>query len=265
LSLAGEFAPARAFLERLAPPAHVTVVPGNHDAYVRAEALTHLSAWREYLRGDEAAEPGFPFVRKRGPVALIGLSTALPTLPLSSAGKLGRGQIDALEPLLRELEQEGLFRAVLIHHPPAGRRPFHKRLIDAAAFRAAIARRGAEVVLHGHDHRASLHEIPGPSGPVPVIGVPSASAAAHDPRGRGGYNLYRIAGRPGAWRIEIERRGRDAEGKKKIVVLEKLTLGAEPKTQIAASAIKPKVRPEVSAVRKSARSRTARRSRRARR
>jgi 3',5'-cyclic AMP phosphodiesterase CpdA len=264
LSLAGEFAPARAFLERLAPPAHVTVVPGNHDAYVRAEALTHLSAWREYLRGDEAGEARFPFVRKRGPVALIGLSTALPTLPFSSAGKLGREQIESLAAVLRDLRQAGLFRVVLIHHPPAGRRPFHKRLIDAAAFRATIAEHGAELVLHGHDHRASLHGISGPGGPVPVIGVPSASAATHDPRGRGGYNLYRIAGRQGAWRIEIERRGLDAEGKK-IVVLEKLTLGAEPAAKIVARSVEPKTRPKVSAVRRSARSRTAKRSRRARR
>ncbi len=264
LSLAAEFAPARAFLARLAPPEHVTVVPGNHDAYVRAEALTHLSAWREYLSGDAAEEPRFPFVRKRGPVALIGLSTALPTLPLSSAGRLGRAQIEALAGMLADLQTEGLFRVVLIHHPPAGRRAFHKRLIDAAAFRAAIAEHGAELVLHGHDHRASLLEIAGPRGPVPVVGVPSASATADDPRGRGGYNLYRIAGRPGAWQVEIERRGLDAAGNN-VVVLEQLTLGAEPAAPIVARPAAPKRRPKVSAARTPARRRTAKRSRPARR
>src|SRR6266705_648952 len=36
LALAAEFAPARAWLGRLGPPDRVTLVPGNHDAYVRA-------------------------------------------------------------------------------------------------------------------------------------------------------------------------------------------------------------------------------------
>ena len=35
LSLSNEFAPARAWLERLGTPGDVTFVPGNHDAYVR--------------------------------------------------------------------------------------------------------------------------------------------------------------------------------------------------------------------------------------
>ena len=36
LSLANEFAPARAWLEGLGVPGDVTLVPGNHDTYVRA-------------------------------------------------------------------------------------------------------------------------------------------------------------------------------------------------------------------------------------
>ena len=58
----------------------------------------------------------------------------------------------------------------------------------------------------------SLAYIDGPQGRVPVIGVPSASAAFgtdHDPAG---YNLYRIEGRPGAWTCAVERRGIDADG-----------------------------------------------------
>src|SRR3974390_2540466 len=35
LSLPKEYAPARAWLQRLGAPTHVTLVPGNHDAYVR--------------------------------------------------------------------------------------------------------------------------------------------------------------------------------------------------------------------------------------
>src|SRR5262249_61279914 len=51
------------------------------------------------------------------------------------------------------LGREGLFRVVLIHHPPVSRLPQHfKRLIDAAPLRRVIAAHGAELVLHGHAH-----------------------------------------------------------------------------------------------------------------
>ena len=35
LALAAEFAPARAWLESVGPPDRLSLVPGNHDAYVR--------------------------------------------------------------------------------------------------------------------------------------------------------------------------------------------------------------------------------------
>jgi hypothetical protein len=39
----------------------------------------------------------FPFVRRRGPLALIGVSSAVPTPPLMATGRLGRAQLDALD------------------------------------------------------------------------------------------------------------------------------------------------------------------------
>ena len=42
----------------------------------------------DYMRGDSGES--FPYVRRRGPVALIGLSTSLPTLPLAATGTLHR-------------------------------------------------------------------------------------------------------------------------------------------------------------------------------
>jgi 3',5'-cyclic AMP phosphodiesterase CpdA len=256
VSLPGEFAPARALLDRLGPPEHVSLVPGNHDAYVRAEAATHLAAWGEYARGDAAREPGFPYVRRRGPVALVGLSTAVPTPLFSSSGRLGRDQIEAAAALLKKLRGRGLFRVVLIHHPPAGRRAWHKRLRDAAQLRAVIAEHGAELLLHGHDHKASLAEIAGPNGPVPVVGVPSASAAADDPRGGAAYNLYRIAGEAGAWYCELERRAIAPDGS--VVVQQRVVLAAPVEER------KPAQRPAARAPRLSA-AQTAKRSQRAKR
>src|SRR3546814_9872187 len=67
---------------------------------------------------------------------------------------------------------------------------WRKRLVDAAAFRAVIAEAGAEMILHGHDHTFGSEIIAGPGGPVPVIGVPSASAGHHGRHPVSHYQLY---------------------------------------------------------------------------
>jgi calcineurin-like phosphoesterase family protein len=176
-------------------------VPGNHDVYVRAAARHPQLYWGEYMRGDDAGETAFPFVRRRGPLALIGLSTAAPTAPFLATGRLGREQIARLPEALDRGNREGLFRVVLIHHPPISKPArYLKRLLDGADFRAALARHGAELVIHGHDHAHSLIELEGPQRRIPVVGAPSASEA----RGKhcAGYNLYRVEGRNGQWRCE---------------------------------------------------------------
>jgi 3',5'-cyclic AMP phosphodiesterase CpdA len=206
ISLADEFAPARLWLETLGPPDQVTLVPGNHDAYVRATVDHWQLHWDDYMRGDDAQETRFPFVRRCGPAALIGLSSGVPTGPFLATGELGPQQLARLAELLPPLD--GLFRVVLIHHPPVGkRRNYFKRLVDRRALRAVLATHGAELVLHGHDHDHSVNWLPGPAHTIPIVGVPSASATSggeHDPAA---YNLYEIDGRAGAWRCEAISRG----------------------------------------------------------
>ena len=104
------------------------------------------------MRGD--AGESFPFVRTRGPVALIGLSTSLPTLPLAATGRLHGDQLARLGELLPKLKHEQLFRVVLIHHPPVAGANYFRRLTDAAALREVLRRHGAELVLHGHHHES---------------------------------------------------------------------------------------------------------------
>ncbi len=208
LGLDDEIAAAREWLKTLGAPRDVTVVPGNHDAYVKGAFEAACRSWHDHMTGDESDGPVvFPFVRRRGALAVIGLSTAVPTAPLMATGRLGHDQIAALAPILADLGREGLFRVVLIHHPPvAHSRHGYRRLIDAARFRDTIGRAGAELVLHGHDHKPRFAEIDGPRTKVPVVGVRATSAApsAHHPGG--GYNLYEIEGGPEACRITMRHR-----------------------------------------------------------
>jgi 3',5'-cyclic AMP phosphodiesterase CpdA len=204
IALPSEYRQARAWLEALGAPHDVTLVPGNHDAYVRAATSYRALHWSPYMRGDGVADRGsvaFPFLRRRGPLALIGVSSAVPSAPFMATGRVGSWQLDQLVQLLHACQREGLFRVVMIHHPPTSRRKdVFKRLIDAPLLRDTLARHGAELVIHGHNHRRQIVWLDGPSGRIPAVGVPSASEAPpgeHDPAG---YNLYRIEGEAGAWR-----------------------------------------------------------------
>jgi 3',5'-cyclic AMP phosphodiesterase CpdA len=213
LSLAGEYAPARAWLEALDPPQGVTLVPGNHDAYVRRVADHPQLHWGDYMRGDGSTAVEFPFLRRRGPVVLIGLSSAVPSAPFMATGRLGVEQLRRLPRLLDQARDDGLFRVVMVHHPAISKNRF-KRLTDGPAFRAVLAQHGAELVIHGHDHAHSVVWLEGVHGRIPAVGVPSASEAPpgkHDPAG---YNLYNVDGSPGAWWCELVARGLTPDGDK---------------------------------------------------
>jgi 3',5'-cyclic AMP phosphodiesterase CpdA len=205
LSLSNEFAPARAWLKSLGAPDTVTLVPGNHDAYVRAAAGDGARYWGEYMRGDAGED--FPFVRRRGPLALIGLSTSLPTLPLAATGRLHGDQLARLGGILDALADEGRFRVVLIHHPPTEGANYFRRLTDAEAVRTVLREHGAELVLHGHHHEASLVRLHGPRSAIPCVGVPSASGAPGHKEDPAGYNLYAIEGHSDGWRCTVITRG----------------------------------------------------------
>jgi 3',5'-cyclic AMP phosphodiesterase CpdA len=217
LSLEAEFAPARAWLGQLGPPQAVTLVPGNHDSYVRATAREAQRQWADYMRPDDmpplSRDATFPFLRRRGPIALIGLSTSAPQPMFRATGRLGAQQLARLGEMLTAAETEGLFRVVLIHHPPvSGPERHHERLIDGQAFLDVIARHGAGLILHGHEHVHRLRWLTGPSGGVPAIGVPSASARAGGRRDAAAYNLYGIEGGPGGWRCRMVSRGLSGDG-----------------------------------------------------
>jgi 3',5'-cyclic AMP phosphodiesterase CpdA len=208
LALEAEFAPSRAWLESVGAPDRVTVVPGNHDAYVRATQHRFAEAWGNYLGGDDATGAAFPSMRRRGPLVLISLSSAVPTPPLMATGTLGQAQLEALERLLAGLSADQAFRVLLIHHPLRSDART-KRLTDSQPLLALLKRYGVDLVLHGHDHVHSTIWIEGPNGTIPAIGVPSASALAHGRYPAAAYNLFAIERDGAAWRVEQTVRGVD--------------------------------------------------------
>jgi 3',5'-cyclic AMP phosphodiesterase CpdA len=211
LALEAEFAPAREWLASVGTPDLVTAIPGNHDAYVRATRHRFVQAFGDYLAGEESSADGaFPFLRRRGPLALIGLSSAVPTAPFMATGTLGRTQLEALEKILVSLSTDEAFRVLLVHHPlHSDSRP--KRLTDSNRLLALLKQHGVELILHGHDHVHSTMWFEGPDGRIPSIGVPAASALARGRHPAAAYNVYAIEREGNAWRCEQISRGIDSD------------------------------------------------------
>ena len=212
LGLESEIGRAGDWLKSLGRAATVSVVPGNHDAYVPGALERIRDDWRSWMQ-DNAPGAGrnqFPYLRVRNNVALIGVNSARATAPFMATGFFRRRQAVALAEVLRGTGRRGLCRVVMIHHPPVRRAvSFHKRLVGIGAFQRIIRENGAEIVLHGHTHLPTLNRIDGPDGRVPVVGVAAAGQAPGGSRPAAQYNLIEIDGAAGDWNIRLRRRGFD--------------------------------------------------------
>lgn len=201
LALEAEIERAGEWLAGVGSSDEVCVCPGNHDAYVRGALETALGRWHGYMEGETVNEAPFPYVRRVGDVAVIACSSAITTPPFFAAGKFDDEQAARLARCLDVLGEAGYFRVVMIHHPPTVEdRNFRLGLWGGQLFRDVVAEHGAELILHGHTHKSTIHSIPGRTMDVPVIGVAAAGAAQggrHDDPAR--YNLFRIERSGNGW------------------------------------------------------------------
>ncbi len=208
LAFAQEFAFARTFFDRLPHgPDHVTVLPGNHDAYVQEGVGLFAEAFGDYARSDadwrwtddrgvtpDPDRAAWPLVRVRGPLALIGLSTSRQSPWFTANGRIGQAQLARLAQVLGDPRLQGKARVVAIHHPPAGKRARNpiRGLKDHAEFAAVLAEHGAELVVHGHEHRDLRERLPTPKGEIEVLGVQSGTYEAGHPERTARYRIIEL-------------------------------------------------------------------------
>ena len=208
IGLRAEFAPAKRWLETLGAATDVSFVPGNHDVYVRSNLPLVDEFFGAWMTSDQPQGMQFPYLRIRGQVALIGLSSGVPTAPFLASGRVGKEQLAAFSRILSAPELKHLARVVMIHHPPyrIGAR-FGRGLMDAPQFETIIARHGADLIIHGHNHRESVHFLPGSGANVPVVGVASASAVPGSVHHLAAYHVYSIEKSVRGWHLTAIRRG----------------------------------------------------------
>jgi hypothetical protein len=182
LALETEFRAAKKLLEDELglSPHDVSVVPGNHDLYTRGamKGKRFAEYFGAYTEGDlpeivvrDLGLGIFPYVRLRGPCAIIGMSTAVPRLPFVASGSLGTRQLEA-------------FARALAHH---------LRVVPHG------------LVLHGHLHRRQERALATSAGAMRVVGATSASLHAHpghETARMAGFNLYEIDDAGAITRVE---------------------------------------------------------------
>src|SRR5437773_12561985 len=111
IGLPQEHINALAWLQGVGAPEHVSVIPGNHDIYSWLGADPGTARWAAHMTSDAQgaahANHGevFPFVRMLGPVALIGVNSAVPTPPLVASGRLGEAQLARIAAVLARLSR----------------------------------------------------------------------------------------------------------------------------------------------------------------
>ena len=204
LALEQEFEAVRTLLEEHLglDPHQISAVPGNHDLYTRGAMRDQrfTKYFHDYVASD-LPELGadiplgrFPFVKLRGPCAIIGLSSAIPRPPIMASGYLGKPQLEALSRILVHPEVQKRTPVILIHHPihnpPNKWKTFMKGLEDADALIAKLSGLHRGLLLHGHLHVRRKSTLGTPVGELLSVGATSASLEDDDEHKMAGFNLY---------------------------------------------------------------------------
>ncbi len=197
LALKAEFEKVKMLLAQHFEPGELTLVPGNHDYYVKeAMELAHFEEmFRDYLPASEIPGESYPFLRVLDSVALIGLCSAVEQPFFFAGGRIGATQLEEMKRLHQDPRIKDKFKIVLVHHPlvpdPERRLEFTRRLEDANAFIEtlwSLEDDAPDMVLNGHNHRYRRCYLPGTS----VINVQAASASRFGGKYPAEYNIYEI-------------------------------------------------------------------------
>ena len=147
---------AELLAESRIPPERVTLVPGNHDAYIDTDGFA--KALRGPLRPYAAASSVATALRFRD-VTIVPVSTAFQQSPLRSAGAIASHELAALAGIATDPSLAGRPIVFAQHHPPGAAFIPLVQWLDGLTEHSALSdlfRRCPHLhVMHGHTHRCS--------------------------------------------------------------------------------------------------------------
>jgi 3',5'-cyclic AMP phosphodiesterase CpdA len=212
-TLPAEVDTAAEWMSRLGDPQRISLIPGNHDAYVTGALDYALTRWSRWMQDDEG-RTGFPYLHHRGPVDIVGLSSAVATPPAVSLGRIGQIQLEKTEALLNRIKADQRPCLLMIHHPPQdGAASPRRALSDRKKLQELLARMPVDLVLHGHLHYPIRATLDTPSGPIPVLGAASASTLGNR-KSVAHYHLIEIETAVGQTRMTVQHYHYNSESEK---------------------------------------------------
>jgi 3',5'-cyclic AMP phosphodiesterase CpdA len=199
LALEPEFVRVSEMLQATFEPEDLTLIPGNHDYYVK-EAVdsrlfeTFFGRYQTYDLGPQSAS-GYPVARLLDEVAIVGLNSAIPTPVFLATGTVGEAQLNAFEEVMDDERIGDRFRLMLIHHPllpePNRRLDSARKLLDADQVIASLnslQAKGPDLIVHGHNHEFKRMAVPGCGTPIIQVGSASRAGSKHVAE----FNVYVI-------------------------------------------------------------------------
>ncbi len=199
LSLEEEFERAHDVLSTLGDGRILSLVPGNHDKYVRDSVRDgRFEAWfGKWLHGGSSPPDPYPYTKHVAEgVHLMGLCSAIPTPPFMSWGRIGEPQMKRMQSAADKMGAGGDFRIAALHHNlhrrGSSRKDWSTMLKDRDVFIDALFEARIDLVLHGHTHVANRMEIVRGEQKLSIVGCGSSTwqSDAHPAR----YNVYSISG-----------------------------------------------------------------------
>ena len=214
LSLEDEFSSASQLLDHHFTDEALSVIPGNHDAYIKVDYKRSMSYLKKYFnkQNNSIDQEPFPYLKIINDIAIIGLSSAINSPPLMCWGKMSSKQINTLEDMLKSINGNNYFTIILIHHPVHKYGFMNlKGLLNRKQLLETITKYNINLVLHGHLHREVYNFIKTKDKFVPCIGAPSSSKMLNE---KISYLQYKIWKKDDKWNFSVYRRLYDNSEKK---------------------------------------------------
>lgn len=196
LSLDEEFALARHTLAPLLGrgPGQVTVVPGNHDRYVRDP---RQPAGFETHFGEFSANGAAVLTRRlTDDWWLVAWDSAIPAPWFSAVGRVPAETLTATERFLAGLPR-GARVMLANHYPLFFPRPYRyvptHDLLNHRRVKRWVQSQPIDLYLHGHIHRNWVMEVPGGRGRLTVVNSASSTERVKKP-GRSAFHTIELNG-----------------------------------------------------------------------
>ena len=214
LSLRSEFESASDFLGSYFPKEKLSIIPGNHDNYVKCNYEDSMYMLRRYTSDNSDHRQGslFPYLKLINDIAIVGISTAVTSPPLMSWGRVSEIQLNAITEILHSLSKDNYFIILLLHHPlhEFGFLNF-KGLLNKNSLIKILNDFNINLILHGHLHTESQKKISLKDVDVPCFGAPSTSRADGGKLTFLKYNIDKVNDK---WSLKVYRRSYIMQTKK---------------------------------------------------